>query len=328
MFKHAALAFFVGAVVATPLVHADDVDRLIRRANRYLAPLPDTMPGAEHDTAERVSLGKTLFFDPRLSVNDTQSCAFCHKLDDGKAGMDNLPTSPGAQGQIGTRNSPTVLNAGWQFTQFWDGRASDLADQAGQPILNPIEMAMPSEEAVVEKLKGIDDYRTAFAAAFPDAADPVSYENLKEAIAAFERTLRSESRFDDFLRGDKAALNEQEQKGLDTFIKVNCTRCHDGPLLGGGLFERLGKYGEYPNQEDQGRFTVTGDEADRMKFKVSQLRNIARTGPYFHDGAIADLAEAVRLMGTLELDIALDDQQVDDIVAFLGALDGKEAEGN
>ncbi len=130
--------------------------------------------------------------------------------------------SVGARGEIGTRNAPTVLNAGWQFVQFWDGRAKDLADQAGQPILNPIEMGMPNEQAVLDKLNTIDSYRSAFQTAFPDSDAPITYANLSEAIAAFERTLRSESRFDDFLRGDRSALNEQEVRGLDRFIRSNC----------------------------------------------------------------------------------------------------------
>lgn len=325
MSRTTTLLLLIATMTAMPLAQADDADRLIRRANRYLAPLPEAMPGAENDTPERIALGKQLFFDTRLSINDAQSCATCHRLEGGAAGMDNLPTSPGAQGQLGTRNTPTVINAGWQFKQFWDGRAENLADQAGKPILNPIEMAMPNEEAVVEKLQGIPEYPASFAEAFPGTDEPLTYSNMTEAIAAFERTLRSESRFDDFLRGDKTALSEQEQSGLSTFIKVNCVRCHDGPVLGGGLFERLGKYGSYPDQKDTGRHQVTKEEGDRFVFKVPQLRNIARTAPYFHDGAVADLGEAVRIMGKIQLDVELSDKEVEDLVAFLKTLDGKES---
>ena len=311
-------------LLSAGLVLAEPADRLMRKAARYFSPLPASMPGAENDTPERIALGKALYFDKRLSKNDTQSCASCHRLEDGAAGVDNLPTSPGAEGQIGTRNSPTVINAGWQKSQFWDGRAKDLADQAGQPILNPIEMGMPNEQAVIDKLATLPEYPAAFQAAFPDAEPALSYANLREAIAAFERTLRSEARFDDFLRGDTTALNEQEQRGLKTFMSVNCVRCHDGPLVGGTLHETLGVEAPFHNTADQGRFTVTKDETDRMVFKVSQLRNVALTGPWFHDGSGSDLGDVVRTMGRIQLATELKDEQVNDIVAFLHALSGKD----
>lgn len=311
-------------LLSAGMVLAEPADRLMRKAARYFSPLPASMPGAENDTPERIALGEALYFDKRLSKNDTQSCASCHRLEDGAAGVDNLPTSPGAEGQIGTRNSPTVVNAGWQKSQFWDGRATDLADQAGQPILNPIEMGMPNEQAVIDKLATLPEYPAAFQAAFPDAEPALSYANLREAIAAFERTLRSEARFDDFLRGDTTALNEQEQRGLKTFMSVNCVRCHDGPLVGGTLHETLGVEAPFHNTADQGRFTVTKDETDRMVFKVSQLRNVALTGPWFHDGSGSDLGEVVRIMGRIQLATELKDEQVDDIVAFLHALSGKD----
>ncbi len=310
-------------IAAGPLC-ADPTDRLLRKAARYFEPLPAQMPGAENDTPERIDLGKRLYFDPRLSVNDTQSCAHCHPLTDGRAGMDGLPVSPGARGELGDRNAPTVINAGWQKAQFWDARAKDLADQAGQPILNPIEMGMPDEATVVNKLKGIPDYVEAFARAFPQSETSLSYANLTEAIAAFERTLRSEARFDDFLRGDKTALNEQELSGLKLFMGKNCVRCHDGPLLGGTLVEKLGVYGDFHNTADAGRFRVTGDEDDRMAFKVAPLRNVAVTGPWFHDGSGRTLAEVVGIMARIQLDTTLSEQETTDIVAFLSALTGRD----
>lgn len=309
----------------TAVVQADKTDRLIRKANRYFQPLPASMPGAENDTPERIELGRKLYHDTRLSSNDAQSCASCHPLEGGRAGMDNLPTSPGAKGQLGTRNTPTVLNAGWQIAQFWDGRAEDLADQAGQPILNPIEMGMPDEQTVVAKLAATDDYPPAFAAAFPAENSALSYANLREAIAAFERTLRSESRFDDFLRGNKTALNEQERRGLDSFMRVNCVRCHDGPLVGGGVFEKLGVYGAFES-DDPGRYQVTKDEADRSVFKVPQLRNTAITGPWFHDGSGKSLEDVVEIMGRIQLDRQLTQDEITDIAAFLQVLTGKPVE--
>lgn len=305
---------------------AADADRLLRKASRYFEPLPAAMPGAENDTPERVELGRMLFFEKRLSINDSQSCETCHLLGEGEAGVDGLATAVGAKGDIGPRNTPTVLNAGWQISQFWDGRAEDLADQAKQPILNPIEMAMPSEQAVVEKLEGIPEYPESFAKAFPDSPEPLSYDNMAEAIAAFERTLRSESRFDDFMNGDTGALSEQEQTGLETFMRRGCTNCHDGALLGGGLFRNIEEKAKYANQEDRGRIAVTNDPEDDMVFKVAPLRNVAVTAPYFHDGKIATLADAVREMYRLSSGTELDADEVDEIVAFLGALTDRKLE--
>ncbi len=303
---------------------ADDL--LMSRANRIFSPLPEVMPGAENDTPERIALGKKLFFEKRLSINNKQSCASCHILDKGFAGVDNLPTSPGARGEQGTRNSPTVLNAGWQDSQFWDGRAEDLVEQAKGPILNPIEMGMPDEKTVEQKIQGIAEYQTAFAKAFPNDKPAITYQNIAEAIAAFERTLITPSRFDDFMKGDAAALSAAEQRGLKTFLKLDCQSCHDGRLIGGETYEPLGKENPYENQADQGMYLVTKDEADRMFFKVAQLRNIALTAPYFHDGKIATLDKAVRKMGKLQLDVDLSDQQVNDIVSFLKALTDKNRE--
>ena len=275
-----------------------------------------------------VSLGKKLFRDPRLSINSTQSCSSCHRLEPGFAGADNLPLSPGARGDIGNRNTPTVFNSGWQFAQFWDGRAADLVEQAKGPILNPVEMAMPDETAVEERLNSIQEYLPLFTEAFPDAKPATSFQNVVEAIAAFERTLMSPSRFDDFLDGDPDALTEEEQRGLKTFLRTNCQSCHDGALLGGGLFEPLGKENAYENQGDSGRYEVTGLEKDRMQFKVAPLRNIALTSPYFHDGRIDTLQEAVRKMAHLQLNKQLTEQQIEEITAFLGSLTGKVFEDN
>ena len=321
-----AVFLCVFSLLATTSAVAADTNLLISRANRIFSPLPESMPGAENDTPERIALGKKLYSEKRLSINDTQACASCHILTDGFAGVDNLPTSPGARKELGTRNSPTVLNAGWQDSQFWDGRAEDLVEQAKGPILNPIEMGMPDEQTVVKKIQNIAEYKDAFAAAFPGDNPAINYQNIAEAIAAFERTLITPSRFDDFLNGDATALSKAEQNGLDTFIKVDCRSCHDGKLLGGETYEPLGKENPYENQADQGMYLLTKDEDDRMFFKVSPLRNVALTAPYFHDGKIATLEEAVRQMAKLQLDEKLTDQQVDDITSFLKALTDKQRE--
>jgi cytochrome c peroxidase len=324
--KHITWFIVTSLLLATTAVFAADTERLIRRANRYFSPLADTMPGSENDTPERIALGKQLYFEKRLSVNDTQSCASCHRLEDGFAGVDNLATSPGAKGEPGTRNSPTVLNAGWQDSQFWDGRAEDLVEQAKGPILNPVEMGMPDEQTVEGKIRGIAEYRDAFSAAFPGEEPAVTYQNIAEAIAAFERTLITPARFDDFMNGAADALSEAEQRGLKAFIRTDCTSCHDGILVGGETYEPLGKEHPYENQSDQGMYEVTKDEDDRMFFKVAPLRNVALTAPYFHDGKIQTLDEAVRKMGKLQLDEELTDKQVGDIVSFLKTLTDKNRE--
>jgi len=307
----------------TTEVFAVKTERLIRQANRYFEPLPDVMPGSENDSPQRIALGKKLYFEKRLSINDTQSCATCHRLENGFAGVDNQPTSSGARGEKGTRNSPTVLNSGWQDSQFWDGRAKDLVEQAKGPILNPIEMGMPDEKTVEKKIRGIAEYQNAFAKAFPESKVAITYQNIAEAIAAFERTLITPSRFDDFMNGDANALSEAELRGLKTFIKVDCKSCHDGKLLGGETYELLGKENPYENQSDPGIYALTKDEDDRMVFKVATLRNVALTAPYFHDGKIKTLDEAVRKMGKLQLDKELNEQQVKDITAFLKTLNDK-----
>jgi cytochrome c peroxidase len=324
--KNIAWLISASLLLVTANTFADDVGLLMSRANRFFEPLPETMPGSENDTAEHIALGKKLFFEKRLSINDTQSCASCHILEKGFAGVDNLPTSPGARGEQGTRNSPTVLNSGWQDSQFWDGRAEDLVEQAKGPILNPIEMGMPDEKTVVQKIQGIAEYQSVFEKVFPGDKPAISYQNIAEAIAAFERTLMTPGRVDDFLNGDAKAFSETEQRGLKAFLKVDCKSCHDGKLLGGETYEPLGKENPYENQTDQGIYTVTKDENDRMLFKVSSLRNVALTAPYFHDGKIETLEQAVRKMGKLQLNEELSDQQVSDITSFLKALTDKKRE--
>lgn len=317
---------FIFSFNASFAAGTDDFERLVKRAKRDFITLPEKMPDSENDTPERIALGKKLFFETRLSINDSQSCASCHRLDDGFAGVDNLPTSPGAEGKLGSRNSPTVLNAGWQSSQFWDGRADDLVEQAKGPILNPIEMGMPDEKTVEKKIRGIAEYQSAFTTAFPDSKPAITYQNIAEAIAAFERTLRTPSRFDDFLNGDRKALSQLEMQGLKTFIKLDCRQCHDGVLLGGETFELLGKKRPYENQSDQGVFEASKDDDDRMYFKVAPLRNVALTAPYFHDGKIATLPEAVRAMAWLQLKKKLTDQQVNELVSFLKTLTDKNRE--
>lgn len=237
--------------------------------------------------------------------------------------MDNEATSPGAFGKRGGRNSPTVLNAGLQLAQFWDGRAADLVAQAKGPILNPGEMAMPSEAEVVKKLGAAKDYPPLFDKAFSGAGSKISYENIAQAIAAFERTLITRDRFDDFLKGSDKALSALELKGANLFLTTGCTTCHTGPLIGGGMYMKVGLVNPYENTTDLGRFEVTKDNDDKFKFKVPTLRNIALTAPYFHDGKIATLPDAVKKMAWLQLGKELKDDEIKAIVAFLGSLTDK-----
>jgi cytochrome c peroxidase len=268
-------------------------------------------------TREKTVLGKTLYFDPRLSKNHDISCNSCHGLN--THGVDNEPTSPGHRGQRGGRNSPTVYNAALHVAQFWDGRAADVEEQAKGPVLNPIEMAMPSEEATVAVLRSIPGYAPMFEAAFPDEDAPITYDNMARAIGAFERTLITPWRFDAFLAGDDHALSEAEVRGLDTFVRTGCVTCHVGPAVGGGMYQKLGLVEPYPT-EDAGRFDVTGNEVDRGFFKVPSLRNVEKTGPWFHDGSITSLDEAIRLMARHQLGKQLSDAEVASIHAFLSTL--------
>lgn len=265
-----------------------------------------------------VDLGHKLYFDKRLSKNQDIACNSCHLVD--KGGVDGSATSSGHKGQKGGRNAPTVLNAAAHVAQFWDGRAKDVEEQAKGPILNPIEMAMPNAEAVVALLKTMPEYVAAFQAAFPGQPDPVTYDNLGRAIGAYERQLTTPGRFDAFLAGDAAALTAEEQAGLATFLDTGCNACHSGAAVGGGMFQKLGLVKPWPDLKDEGRFAVTKDETDKFKFKVPSLRNIAQTAPYFHDGAVATLPEAVKKMAAHQLGKDLTDAQVASIVTFLNAL--------
>ncbi len=315
------LAFVLVAAIAPAFAETSPAQ--LRQTAAVLGTLPDKMPGAESDTPAMVELGRTLFFDVRLSVNNSQSCNSCHGVDQRRGGADGSAFSLGAEGKRGGRNAPTVLNAGFHTAQFWDGRAADLVAQAKGPILNPVEMGMPNEAAVIEKLSGVPGYTDAFAKAFPNDAKPLTYDNLARAIAAFERTLVTHDRFDDFVKGQDAALNEAERKGLETFVAVGCIACHNGPLLGGNSYQKLGVINAYQTK-DQGRFDITKDEADKLKFKVPSLRNIDITGPYFHDGSKTTLDDTVREMAWLQLGRKLSDAEVDAIVTFLRTLTDKD----
>lgn len=276
-------------------------------------------------TKEKIELGKLLYFDKRLSKDGTVSCNSCHNLE--TFGVDLLPTSPGVGGVLGARNSPTVFNAAFHKTQFWDGRAKDVEEQAGGPILNPVEMAIPSEEFLLKRLSEIPLYQDKFAKAYPNESKVFTYDNLTKAIAAFERVLVTPSPFDEYLAGDEDALTLQQKKGMMSFSLVGCTTCHAGKLLGGELFQKFGVYDDYwehtsSEKIDEGKFEVTKSELDKYIFKVPSLRNVAETAPYFHDGSVDSLGRAVDIMAKVQLDKELSKEEVENIVAFLESLTG------
>jgi cytochrome c peroxidase len=292
--------------------------RLLRR----FAPARDLIPTTGNAVTDaKMNLGRLLFFDARLSRNFDVSCNTCHDL--ALHGVDGRVTSRGTQGQFGTRNAPTVYHAAAALSQFWDGRASTVEEQAGFPMLNPREMAMPSPRAVVARLEAIPGYVEAFAGAFPDSPTPLTFEHVTGAIGAFERRLTTRSRWDAYLDGDASALSPEEVEGLKLFTNAGCLVCHTGELLGGNSYQRLGVAATWPNQADPGRFAVTGDPADRMVFKVPTLRNVAVTAPYFHDGSVSRLSDAVRNMGQYQLGIELSDEDVGSIVTWLQSLTGE-----
>jgi cytochrome c peroxidase len=283
--------------------------------------LPANAAAVPVDTQEQVSLGHMLFFEKRLSKNHDISCNSCHDL--ATFGVDGKATSEGHKGQKGNRNAPTVFHAAGHVAQFWDGRASTLEEQASGPMMNPLEMAMPGEKRVLSTLNSMPEYVKRFQEAFPgNTRKAVSVGNAARAIAAFERKLLTSSRFDKFLAGDESALSEQERRGLELFAGVGCTTCHNGPSVGGTSFQKLGLIEDFPT-EDKGRFEVTKNEEDLRKFRVPTLRNVEKTGPWFHDGSVKELPTAVRLMAKHQLGMTFTDAEVDDIVAFLKSLTGE-----
>ena len=305
----------------------DEFAGLHAKSTTFFGQLPDSAPNeANPGTEAKVLLGYTLYFDNRLSMEGNISCNSCHNL--ATYGVDNLPTSPGDDGTLGDRNSPTVLNAALHISQFWDGREPDVEAQAGGPVLNPVEMAMPDEAFVMNRLKDIDGYEVLFTNAYPGEGDPFTYQNLKNAIGVFERELITPSKFDKYQAGDDAALTVAEKKGLQTFIDQGCITCHMGTLLGGAMYQKMGLFGNYAEtigteNDDLGRYTLTEKENDKYFFKVPSLRNIDKTAPYFHDGGVESLKESVKIMAKLQLNKDLADEQVNEIVTFLETLTGE-----
>lgn len=306
------------ATSATRPRESVDTNALMKTAKVLFEPLPEFM-GKEAPSSEQIDLGRMLYYENRLSKDGTISCNSCHNLQ--TYGVDGQPTSLGVGGQRGGRNSPTVYNAALHVAQFWDGRSPHVEDQASGPMLNPVEMAM-QKELVEERLRAIPEYANLFAAAYPDQENPISLNNAATAIAAFERGLVTPGKFDAFLDGDSSALSVEQRQGLKLFVDIGCASCHNGPALGGRQYQKLGLKKPYETS-DLGRYEVTKKERDKMKFKVPGLRNIARTGPYFHDGSIETLHEGIALMAEHQLGKELSTEEVSKIEAFLESLTGE-----
>lgn len=265
-------------------------------------------------------LGKRLFFEKRLSQNNTVSCATCHNIQQG--GDDNLRVSKGIHGREGTLNTPTVLNSRYNFVQFWDGRAKDLKEQAAMPIHNPVEMGS-NLKTVVTKLKHDQSYVNSFEAIYKDK---IKAENILDALAEFEKALVTpNSKFDRFLRGENNAISKAAKAGYALFKSYGCISCHNGVNIGGNLFQKMGilKQPSYEDNKYLGRFNVTNDEEDKHYFKVPTLRNISQTAPYFHNGEAKTLKDAIKLMMEFQLGIRPDEQSINKIIAFLKSLKGQ-----
>lgn len=314
----ASLAF-IAAINSSPSYAQDPLQTT---ALSFFTPLPKFMPNSEKDTPAQINLGKKLYFETSLSINKTQSCNSCHNIINGAAGVDHLKVSVGALGKLGRRNSPTTWNTGLHTALFWDGRAKTLKQQAKSPIFNPNEMAMSSKKEVINRLQD-KGYLKQFNRAFPSQTSPINLENISIALASFQRTLITKDRFDLYLAGDIEAINNKEKAGLAIFITKGCVACHNGAVLGGQLFMKMGLVHPYPNKIDKGRAEVTGNAADNYFFKVPSLRNILNTNPYFHDGAATTIEQAIEQTGWHQLGIRLSDKEVKAIKTFFNTLNNQ-----
>lgn len=299
---------------------------ILKTAQGYFTPLeaPDLQKLGKAEK-NLVELGKKLFYDKRLSGTQTIHCGSCHNFS--KYGADNVAISPGDKGQLGRRNPPTLLNAHLQSILHWDARYKTVEEQVVAPIFDPDLMAMPDTVTLLNRLSSDPAYEPAFRNVFPGQEPPITMTTIGKAIGAFERTLTSPSRFDDYLKGDIKALSSDEKLGLKSFIEKGCIPCHSTTLLGGNMtqkFALFGYYWDYTNSQyrDKGRFELTKNPADEYVFKVPQLRNIEKTYPYMHDGSVESLEDAIRIMSMTESNMQLDSTDVVKIAAFLKSLTG------
>lgn len=280
-----------------------------------ITPLPTNIP---YDK-EKAMLGKQLYMDTSLSKDGKVSCNTCHDLK--RYGVDNEIFSIGADGVLDEPfNSPTTFNSVFNFVQFWDGKAKNLADQAKNPFINPKEMALKDEAEVVKRVEANAKYKASFDKIYGE----ITMQNITDAIAEFEKTLITPNApFDRYLNGDENAISSQAKRGWEAFKSNGCVACHQGQNIGGTMYQKIGIFEPYPNQENLGRYEITKIESDKMVFKVPSLRNVAKTAPYYHDGSIPTLDVCVQFMAYYQLGRFLDQQTVDDIVAFLESLTGE-----
>ena len=305
------------------------------RYDNILAGEPvEVIPDYVETNPAKVALGKKMFNDTRISLDNTISCATCHVLEDGGADHADERVSEGINGLQGTVNSPTVFNAVFNIDQFWNGRAHTLAEQAAAPPINPVEMGDQTWEQIIERLCQDASLVAEFKAIYPE--EGLTEATVTDAIEEFEKTLITPNdKLDRYLKGDKNAMSTKELAGYQAFKANDCATCHYGKTLGGQSFELMSKYGDYfadrkqsrpdiaYNDDDNGLYSFTGKAEDMHKFKVPNLRNISKTAPYYHDGTIESLEEAVRLMFHYELGKTVTDEQVASITTFLKALDGE-----
>jgi cytochrome c peroxidase len=298
----------------------------LKQAQEIFRPLPkDTATAESPVTKARADLGRMLFFDPRFTIDANMSCATCHQP--ALHGSDGLPTSIGVKQRLHPRNAPTILNAAFNIIH-WRGDRKDLEDQVIKALTSPITSGQPDLKAVADRLAQIPGYLPLFKAAFPDEAAPMTAQNMAKAIDAYERTLVTPSPFDAYLAGDVNALSPMARAGLATFVNTGCAGCHQGIGVGGGMYQKFGVVEDYwkvtgSQNVDKGRMDVTNDPGDLYVFRVPSLRNVATTPPYFHDGSVATLPEAVSVMARVQLGVTLTNAETRNIVAFLESLTGE-----
>jgi cytochrome c peroxidase len=307
----------------SPMSAADST--LVAQARALFKPLPKPVasPGSKVAT-QQIALGRALFFDPRVSLDGTVSCSRCHQP--ALYGTDGLALPIGVQSRVNPRNAPTVLNAALQFVEHWRGDRASVEDQATKALIGPPSFGLPDYATAIARLEALG-YEAPFRNAFPTDSQPLTVDNWGKAIGAYERTLLTPSPFDGFLEGESGALDGRAKAGLRKFIGFGCGGCHNGVGVGGGLYQKFGLVRDYwtatgSTRIDKGRADVTHNPADLYVFKVPSLRNVAMTPPYFHDGSVATLAGAVRVMGEVQLGRELIPADVDDLVAFLRSLTG------
>jgi cytochrome c peroxidase len=328
------LACIAVVAASAAVVSADDAEQaLLERARQVFKPLPPDASTPERPiTPARVTLGKALFFEPRVSADGGVSCAKCHQPT--LHGTDALARSIGNNNKLIPRNAPTVFNTALQFVQHYGGNRKDVEEQAVKALISPPAYGNPDYAKVEATLRSIPGYRPLFEQAFPGEAEPINVENWGKAIGAYERILLTPAPFDRYLKGDTGALSVQAKQGLDNFMSFGCSGCHNGVTVGGQMYQKFGLTQDYWTLtgsveidvfkgRDKGRFQDTKNEADAFIFKVEQLRNVAVTPPYFHDGSVAELGDAVRIMGKLQLGRDLGREDIADIVAFLESLTGE-----